>query len=75
MLTKVVVTCSLGGDPMKGVPVLCNAPRLTGDVAIGKKNGSTFDCVTAVCNAARKRRGPAGLGMIMISGNKHELVA
>ena len=55
---------------MKDVPALGGAAGLAGDVAIGKKNGSTFGFVTAVCNAVKKRRGPAGLGMIMTSGTK-----
>jgi hypothetical protein len=57
---------------MKDVPVLSGAVGLAGDVAIGEKNGSTFGFVTAVCNAVKKRRGPAGLGMIMTSGTKLE---
>ena len=43
-------------------------PGLMGDVAVGTKKGSTTGLVTAVCSAVKKRRGPAGLGMTMISG-------
>jgi hypothetical protein len=43
-------------------------PVVIGDVAIGAKKGSTVGFVTAVCNAVKNRRGPAGLGMIMTSG-------
>jgi hypothetical protein len=43
-------------------------PVVIGDVAIGIKKGSTTGFVTAVCNAVKNRRGPAGLGMIMTSG-------
>ena len=43
---------------------------LTGDVAMGEKKGSTMGLVTAVCRAVRMRRGPAGLGTTMTSGNR-----
>jgi len=41
---------------------------LIGDVAIGVNCESTVGLVTAVYNAVKKRRGPAGFGMIMTSG-------
>ena len=43
---------------------------LTGEVAMGAKNGSTMGFVTAVCNAVRMRRGPAGLGTTITSGSR-----
>lgn len=42
---------------------------LTGDVAMGAKKGSTTGFVTAVWRAVRIRRGPAGFGTTMTSGN------
>jgi hypothetical protein len=43
-------------------------PGVLGEVAMGEKKGSTGGLVSAVCNAVSRRRGPAGLGMIMTSG-------
>ena len=43
---------------------------LTGEVAMGAKKGSTMGFVTAVCNAVRMRRGPAGLGTTITSGRR-----
>jgi hypothetical protein len=60
---------------LKDVPKLSGVDGPIGDVAIGKKNESTGGFVTAVCNAVKKRRGPAGLGMIMTSGIKPVEVA
>jgi len=44
-------------------------PGLMGDVAVGIKNGSTIGFVIAVCRDVKTRRGPAGLGITIISGN------
>ena len=44
------------------------SPGLMGDVAVGRKNGSTTGFVTAVCSAVRNRLGPAGFGMTITSG-------
>jgi hypothetical protein len=40
-----------------------------GDMAMGMKNGSTVGFVIAVWRAVRNLRGPAGLGIIMMSGS------
>ncbi len=45
---------------------------LRGEVAMGAKKGSTMGLVTAVCRAVRIRRGPAGLGTTMTSGNRNQ---
>ena len=59
----------VGGDGIpKNPPFGALAPGLIGEVAIGENWGSTGGFVTAVNRAAKKRLGPAGLGMIMTSG-------
>ena len=57
-----------GGGPKKNGPFGDGTLGLMGEVAIGTNWGSTGGFFTAVNKAARKRRGPAGFGMIITSG-------
>ena len=57
-----------GGGPKKNGPFGDGTLGLMGEVAIGTNWGSTGGFFTAVNRAARKRRGPAGFGMIITSG-------
>ena len=73
MLTADLPPGDLGAPVMlKKGEIECK-PGLIGDVAVGTKKGSTTGRVTAVCNAVKKRRGPAGLGITMTSGIRQEL--